>query len=398
MLINKHDNNEIIAIDIKIKGGNYTDSKKGISDILAAVMTDGTKKYPKEIYTNISEENGIKIQPSSELEYFSIRMQCTKPDLPLALDMLHQVINQANLDNNDISKAKQEALYSIRQRRDNATNVVFEELSAELWKNTPYEYNGKILEKTIPTISQKDITNKYKELFVPQNITIGINGNINENEMINYFSETFPNTKGKIVDYNEYKNLFAPIKETKTITKQQGKEAAWLVFGWQTDGVTNKKDRITLRVINALLGSGMSSRLFSEVRAQKGLAYAIGSTTSGYANKGSFCVYIGTDPTKVEEAEKAMFYEVERLKKEFVTEEELSDAKSKLKGSAILAQETNAEKANAMTISEQNGNGCDYYFEKFNKDVDEVSISDVITVANKYFSNPYILSKVLPKK
>ena len=76
----------------------------------------------------------------------------------------------------------------------------------------------------------------------------------------------------------------------------------------------------------------------------------------------------------------------------------MGGAKNKIKGEVIVSQETNAEKAHIISVSEQNGNGCDYYFDNFNRDIDNVTAEDVITVANKYFSNLYILSRVLPKK
>lgn len=154
---------------------------------------------------------------------------------------------------------------------------------------------------------------------------------------------------------------------------------------------------MTLKVIDTILGGGMSSRLFSEVRAQKGLAYAVGSSAPAYVNKGSFCMYIGTDPNKVDEAEKAMIFELERLKKN-LSRIRSWKMQNKLKGEAVLKMETNAAKAHFLSVSEQNGNGVDYYFDNFNKEVDAVTVSDIISVANKYFSKPYVLSKVLPKK
>ena len=109
-------------------------------------------------------------------------------------------------------------------------------------------------------------------------------------------------------------------------------------------------------------------------------------------------MYIGTDPNKSTEAEKSMLSEINRMKTEYVTEKELEDAKNKLKGEAILKMETNAAKAHILGISELNGNGIDYYYDKFNKEVDEVTVSDIMKTANKYFSNPYVVSKILPKK
>lgn len=398
LIIDKHKNNEIIALNMKIKGGGYTETIPGLGTITAAVLDEGTERYSKDIFAKLSEENGIKISASNDAEYFSISLKCTKPDLPLALDMFYQVLNKAIIDEAEVEKAKQDTLYSIIQSRDNASTLAFEEVTNELWKNTPYNRTGKRIEKYLPKITKQDVSDFYKNVFDAKNAIIAINGDVNSQEMINYFSEAISVKNGKKINYEEYKNLFDNLNENKIITQQQGKEAAWLVFAWKTDGIENHKDRITLKVINTILGGGMSSRLFSKVRAQKGLAYVVGSTTPAYVNKGSFCMYIGTDPQKIEDAEKAMLFELNRLKKEFVSDKELEYAKSKLKGEAVVLLETNAAKANLLSTCKQNGNGVDYYFEKFNKEVDSVTVTDIITVANKYFSRPYILSKVLPKK
>lgn len=398
LLTDIHKNNEIIAISVKVKGGNYVDKIRGLSSILGNVMLKGTERYPKEEYIRITEENGIKVYTESDKEFFTLTLQCTKSDLPLAIDILNQVVNHATLDKNEIEKAKNDAIYAIKQSRDNAANVAFEEISSMLWQNTPYDTTGKLLEKTIPTITPNDVKNRYVSLFDPKNIVVAISGDMCEQEAVNLFGDIFTPKNTNSVDYAKYANEFKPIEKNKTIVKNQGNEAAWVVIGWKTDSIRNQKDRAVVRVIDAILGSGMSSRLFTEVRAQKGLAYAVASTIPSGVNQGAFMVYIGTDPKKVDDAEKAMLFEVERLKKEFVSEEELDNAKNKVKGRAILAQELNSDKTDVMAVSEIFGNGYDFYNGKFDDLVDEVTLTDIITVANKYFSKPYVVSKVLPKK
>ena len=398
LLTDIHKNNEIIAMTVKVKGGNYIDKTRGLSSILGNVMLKGTERYPKDDFVRITEENGIKIFTEADKEYFTLTMQCAKPDLPLAIDVLNQVVNHATLSADEIEKAKNDAIYAIKQSRDSATNVAFEEISSALWQNTFYDTTGKLLEKTIPTITPNDVQTRYATLFDPKNTVVAVCGDVTEQEMINLVGDIFNSKNTAKIDYSDYQNLFKPIEKTETIVKNQGNEAAWVVIGWKTDSIVDQKDRAVVRVINAILGSGMSSRLFTEVRAQKGLAYAVASTIPSGVNQGAFMVYIGTDPKKVDSAEEAMLFEVDRLKKEFVSEEELENAKNKVKGSAILAQELNSDKADTMAISEVFGNGYDFYNGRFDELIDEVTLTDIIAVANKYFSKPYVVSKVLPKK
>ena len=166
-------------------------------------------------------------------------------------------------------------------------------------------------------------------------------------------------------------------------------------MGWQTAGLLNKKDYATLEVIDSLLGSGMSSRLFKNLRDKDGLAYQLGSQYAPNVLKGAFIVYIGTNPQNLDYATKKLQQEVFRLKTEFVGSKELQDAKDKLLGNYIISQETNLDKATTIGWFEASGRG--YQFDdEYVKLINSVTESDIIEVANKYFNNNYVLSIVKP--
>ena len=174
-------------------------------------------------------------------------------------------------------------------------------------------------------------------------------------------------------------------------------QASWLLLGWLTDGVTNQKDWATLQVIDSILGSGMSSRLFTQLRDNQGLAYAVGSSFSSNINKGVFALYIATNPENAVVAKNGMLNEIEKLKKEFVTEKELKEAKDKLLGNFVLSMETNLDKAsliNNLEVSERNYD----FIDKYPQLVNEVTLQDIIKTANKYFNAPYVFTIVAPDK
>lgn len=399
MILDKHKENQIIAISIKVKGGDYTDKIKGLSKITAQMILSGTKKYSKEVFNSIKDANGIVILPSSDTETYSLSMKFVKQDLPLAMELLNQIVNEPVFDNNELEKIKSNSLSEIARNKDYGASVGTDLLYKNIWHNSPFYVSYEDLEKNIPTININDVKDNYNAFFEPQNMVIAVNGDVNDTEMINYFSEIFKsNPKNKIVNYSDYKTFLTPIKTSEKFVDYKGKESAWIFMGLQTDGILNFKDRAVLSVINSILGSGMSSRLFSEVRAQKGLAYAIGSSIPANTCNGIFSIYIGTAPDRVKEAETAILTEIEKLKKEFVTDKELQDAKDKLKGQVVLSLETNLVKANTTASSEINGRGCDFFFERFNELVNSVTVSDVITTANKYFSKPFVTVEILPKK
>lgn len=398
LLINQNKTNDIIAIDVIVKGGNFTEKIAGVGSLTSDAMLKGTKKYPKEELSQLLDENGIILTPQAGSEIFSVGLKFTKNEMPLALDIFDEVVNSATLDACEIEKIKTDKLTAIKNNRENPSSVAFEEFKTTMWENTAYGNTGKVLEKTIPNIKREEILDYYTTLFNPENMVISINGNVNEQEMINYFSSVFANkSQGKKVVLTDYAKQFKPITSDKVVKVAKDTQASWVVIGWRTDGLLNKKDWATLQVIDSILGGGMSSRLFNNLRDQQGLAYQIGSAFTANMNKGAFAVYIGTNPKTAVVARDEMLKEITRLKKEFVCDKELSQAKDKLLGNYILSLETNMEKASTVGWLEASDRGYEFV-DKYSDLINSVTVQDIITTANKYFSDPYVMTVVGPQE
>ena len=360
----------------------------------------GTKNYSQQDLSQTMEQNGIKIGTNQGSDFFTVAVKTTKNDLPLTFELLNEIVNNATLDSQEIERMKTEALYAIQTNRDTPVGVAFEEFKTIAFDKTPYGYSGKVLEKSIPTIKQSDILEFYRNIFCPENLVISINGNVDDkqiiNDILNIFNEKKDCTAQKF-EYKNYKHLFKPLSKNKISKVEKNAEAAWIVLGWLTEGTTkeNKKEIITLQVINSLLGSGMSSRLFTDLRGEQGLAYQVGSSFSPNINQGVFALYIGTNPEKAEHSKNELLKQINSLKKEFVSEKELQEAKDKILGNFVLSQETNMEKASLLGRLEAYGKGFEYTFELPDL-VQSISATDVIKVANKYFDNPYVMTIVAP--
>lgn len=399
VIYNQNLSNDIIAMEIYAKGGKLVEEKAGIGSILSSAMIKGTKKYNKNEFANILEEKGIKIGANDGSENFTISVKTTKNELDTALDLLNEIINNATLDAFAIDKIKTEKLYSIKASRDNPFYVALEEFKEMIFQNTNYKKTTtKQIEKSIPTITQDDIKNYYHNIFNAKNIVISINGNLSQTqleELFNFFNNTFKSTQTQGFNINNYKTTQIQQTPNQEKTTQKDTKAAWIVLGWQTCGIENEKDYVTLKVINSLLGSGMSSRLFTHLRDEQGLAYQIGSSYSTNTNLGFFITYIGTNPTQTALAKSEILKEIDILKHEFVTQEELQAAKDKLIGNFILSQETNSEKASTLGSFEVTNKGYDF-INHYPKLIQNVTSNDIIKVANKYFTNSYVYSLVTP--
>ena len=251
------------------------------------------------------------------------------------------------------------------------------------------------MEKNIPQISRNDIVNYYNKIFVPKNIVISINGNVDKEKTIQMFSTMFKSTDNSKFQYSAHKNEIKDITSPKSVVKQiPATNTDWIILGWQVAGLDEKKDYAALSVIDSLLGTGMSSRLFVNLRDQEGLAYQLGSSYSANALKGSFIVYIGTNPQTYDKSLAGLWKEINRLKTEFVGSKELQEAKDKLTGQFILSLETNMDKAATSGWYETSMDNYNFTNE-FEQLINSVSETDIMRVANKYFKdNNYVLSVV----
>ncbi len=395
MLYTPNNVNDIIAISIYAKGGQLAEQKAGTANLTATAMMRGTKNYTSLELSQVLEDNGIKIQPSASADAFVINVLTTKDEYDKTLELLNEVVNNATFEDYEIDKVKTEKLNTIKRNKDVPLQRAIEEYRDLIYQNSPYSISSKILEKNIPNITKEDIINYYNSIFAPKNLVISINGNIDKNKTIQDLNNIFkPKENTKNFDFAQYNSKIPTVTTPRqTIQKVPTTETAWILLGWQTNGVLNEKDYATLQVIDSLLGSGMSSRLFKDLREQEGLAYQLGSGYSPNVLRGSFLLYIGTNPQTLDKAKSGLFAEITRLKTEYVGDKELQDAKEKLLGNYVIGLETNLDKASNIGWYEASTRGYEFK-DKYEKLINSVTDSDIIEIANKYFTDDYILSIV----
>lgn len=395
MLYTPNNVNDIIAISIYAKGGQLAEQKAGTANLTATAMMRGTKNYTSLELSQVLEDNGIKIQPSASADAFAINVLTTKDEYDKTLELLNEVVNNATFEDYEIDKVKTEKLNTIKRNKDVPLQRAIEEYRDLIYQNSPYSISSKILEKNIPNITKEDIINYYNSIFAPKNLVISINGNIDKDKTIQALNNIFkPKENAKNFDFVQYNSKIPTVTTPRqTIQKVPTTETAWILLGWQTNGVLNEKDYATLQVIDSLLGSGMSSRLFKDLREQEGLAYQLGSGYSPNVLRGSFLLYIGTNPQTLDKAKSGLFAEITRLKTEYVGDKELQDAKEKLLGNYVIGLETNLDKASNIGWYEASTRGYEFK-DKYEKLINSVTDSDIIEIANKYFTDNYILSIV----
>ena len=398
LITKKKTTNSIIALDITINGSKAVEAKPALALITSNSALTGTKNYNNSEFAEFLDENGIKFAISSSNDAFNIVIQTTKDNLDKAFLALDEALNKAAFSSYEIDKVKTRKIKELEAVSDNPSGFVFDEFKRLAYLNTIYGQNAKYLANSIKNISRDDIVDFYSKIINPQNMHIAVVGDIDDNYIIDKLNKIIkPNSKGSKFSFNNVK--FSPYRPTKNVESTVYKnevQVNWLALGYKTCGVNNRRDMAVLSVINSILGDGMSSRLFVKLREEKGLAYAVGSSVSSNVLDGAFIAYIGTNEKGIEEAKKGILNELNILKSEMVTTKELNDAKDKIMGKFLLSIETNMDEANLLSWYSALGRNLGA-LEEYKKMIMNVTQNDIIEVANKYFSNPYIYTVVRKK-
>lgn len=397
VLLNNTDYNDIIAISIVSKGGDFLSEKKGISQLYGELLLKGTNKYSAIELAQYLEEKGINISVSQTADSFKINILTTKNCIEDTLNILDEIINNSIYDLDEIEKIKTQTLNKIKQTRDNPLQLCLDELRNTIYCNSVYNSSTHVIERNISNINRANIIDYKNTITNPKNIVISIAGKIeSKDKTLKKLGKIFPTSNLPAFNYSNYS--IPNLQNQKTIVKKlNNQQTAWLLLGWRTGEIKNLKEYATLNIINTILGSGMSSRLFSSIREQEGLAYQLGSSYSPNMLTGAFMIYIGTNPTSLNHSRNKALAEIEKIKTQFVSDKELNAAKERLLGQYVIALETNSDKAETLGWFEASGRGYEF-IDKYPEIIKSVTASDIIEVANKYFTDKYIMSIVTNEK
>ena len=388
--------NSIIAINLSIKGSKAIEKVPLSSMLLAASATSGSKNFTSAQFAQFLDENGIKLSFTSSNDIFSIMVQTTCDNLDKAFIALDEVLNNALFPDDEIEKIKRNKIKELKAISDSPSRFVFDEFKRLAFKDSIYGQNSTFILNNIGKVKRSDIVELYSKIINPENMNIAVVGNIDENYIQNKLNEIIKkNDKGSKFEYSKQNYIpYHPIQNVETKLYKKELMTNWMALGYKIPGVLERKDIATITIINSILGDGMSSRLFTKLREEQALAYSVGSTTSTNVLDGAFLLYIATNVQSIDKAKSGLINQIDRLKKEEVSKKELDDAKDKIMGQLLLSIETNMDEAELLGWYSTLGYDLSA-FDEYKNLIKNVSQKDIMDIANKYFSKPYIYSVVL---
>ena len=327
-----------ISIWVKVGSRDESPEKNGISHFLEHMFFKGTANRSAEgIAMEIDSLGGeLNAFTSSEYTVFYIKVLDEYTDQAVAL--LSDIFMNSTFPDEDFEKEKNVVNEEINMVVDNPSDYVHELFNSNIWGE--YGIGQSVLGKreTLNALTRDDLIDHIDKNYGAESIVIACSGNLNENKLAGYLNDTFgrikKNTAQRIVvpsTYTSSQNIVTKdLSETHICLGLKGMKY-------------NSDERYTLHLLNTILGSGFSSRLFQNVREKRGLVYSIYSYHVSYLDAGLWSVYAGADKKNANEVIDITINEMRNLSSS-INEEELQRAKAQLKGNLVLALESTSNK------------------------------------------------------
>ncbi len=389
----------IVMVTLLVKASqlNEPQEKAGLANLAAELLTEGTKNRKSIEISDEIEFIGASLDASAGSDYTTITLSVLKKDINKGFDLFSDILLNPLFLQEEIDRKRELIKGFLRQREEEPSFLAGRAFKKEVFGEHPY---GRLIEgsvETVDSIKREDLIKFHSDYFLPNNSILSVVGDLTSEELDalikKYLSEwkktEFPSRVVEKLGSEKKKKI---IKIDKDLTQ------ANIILG--NLGISrDNPDYYAVSVMNYILGGGgFASRLMQSIRDEMGLAYDVHSFFSVGKEEGSFQVGIQTKNESANAALDEIFKQIDRIKKERVSDEELSDAKSYLTGSFPRRLDTNRKIADFLSNVEFYNLGLDYV-EKYPVYINSVTKEDVLRVAQKYLdSENYVLVVVANQK
>jgi len=372
-----------------------TSQTNGITRLTSRVLLKGTKTRTAEQIADQIEAIGGSISSDAGNNSMSVLVHVMKPDLKTGVDLLADVLLNANFPEKAIEREKQVQIAGIKQEEEQLTAVARNILRQALFTDHPYALRANGSTDSVQHLTQKDLIAFRDKYLVAKNGVVSVFGNVNAAEVKQLFEQGLGKMKSGALALTDVRPS-VPIAKTESVESNKEKAQGVIMVGYRGVDMFDK-DRHALELIDEA-SSDLGSRFFIRIRENMGLAYYVGASQMQGLVPGLFAFYLGTDPQKIEPVKTALLDEIQKLASEGLTEEELNRAKKKFIGQHEIALQSNDSFGYQCALDELYGLGFDYY-KSLEKEVNAVTLDQIKQVAAKYFRDqPYVLATVRPSQ
>ena len=381
-----------VCIGIWIKTGSRDEDKpsNGISHFVEHMVFKGTEHRTAEEIARQVDSIGGNIDAFTAKECVSFSIKVLDEHLPIALDVLSDLVLNPVFDAGDIVRERGVILEEIKMDEDSPDYLVHEIFTQNFWKDHPLGRPILGTRDTVKAFERQPVSDFYRERFVPGNVIITAAGHLNHEHFVELVDKHFSGMKPMSNGFHS-----APPKIVPKIILRNKKslEQVQICVGVPSYPITHEK-RHSSYILNTLLGGGMSSRLFQNIPERQGLAYAIYSDLNPYRDTGCLSVYAGTSRASATKVVESVVSEFRNLKSAEVPPDELRRSKDQLKGSLMLSLESSTARMSNLARQEMYFDhfyGLDELIEK----IESVTAEELWHLANQFFQTENIAVTIL---
>ena len=386
--IKQNRNTPRVALTLNISI-NEAEKYAGQYTCMNRLLLKGTEKYTSEELANILDENAIELSTDMKSDYLRFRFVCLNEDFEKSLQLMSDIILNSTFE--EFEKEKIKLKGELSAELDSAKVKISDLFTKTIYKNHFYGNSyTKILDE-LDNVNKEDVVAAYRNILENGLKSVVLVGDIEENGLLEKYLGNLPASK----DNNSNICVPEPLKYDYAEVIKSDANQAQILQGWRV-GTINDEEYPMLMLLNIILGaSGLSSRLFLELREKKGLAYTVRTSYETHLKAATFSIYIGTEPGNIQTSIDGFKEEIEKIKTIPVSEEELHNAKNNLIGKQQYLKETNAQQANIMSYYSIMGKPFNYQ-ETIIERIKNVSSEDLQKCANKYFTDDFVLAVLKP--
>jgi predicted Zn-dependent peptidase len=368
-------------------GSRYeTQHNNGISHFLEHMAFKGTEKRPSALdISSLIDGIGGEFNAFTSKETTGYYIKSAADKLEISLDVLSDMLQNSLFKVEEIEKEKGVIIEEINLYEDTPPRKIGDVYENLLYGDTPMGWDIGGNKDVIRKVTREDFLSYMASLYSADNIVVIIAGGVDTKKAGDLVEKYF----GKMKKFKTKGYAAVEEKQNKpaVLVREKQTEQFHIAIGVRTVD-TNHEDKHPLSVLSSILGAGMSSRLFHEVREKRGLAYYVRTSSDHYHDSGTLVSTAGVDPKRVEEAIKVIIEQYSRIKteKDGITEKEISKAKEYVKGHLVLELEDSRAVAGFYGLQEMLEDGIDNPGEYLKK-IDAITPEEVFKVAQKYLIN-----------
>jgi predicted Zn-dependent peptidase len=379
-----------LGIWVDTGGRDETDAVAGISHFIEHLLFKGTQRRSAQQIAEELDAVGGQINAFTDRENTCYYVKVLPEHVPLAQDVLADMLLNSVLDPEEIAREKNVILEEIKRHEDTPDELVHDVFAETLWPGHPLGRSVIGRAEVIESLTREQIAAYLKEQYLPGRMVVAAAGNLDHDSLVAEVEKTL----GQMPAGERGHEQIPPSVSTAETEVPKPTEQVHFCLG--TRGYNqNEEDRYVLGLIDSAVGGGMSSRLFQEVREKRGLCYSIGSYTASFREAGMFTVYAGTSPDTAEQVRELSVKELRDVAQKGLTAHELQRSKNQIRGAVLLSLDSMSTRMTRI------GKSMLYYDRVISpsevvEKIEAITEADVRRVSAEIFGHDYAYAAVGP--